>query len=108
MEEIKDDKKIANVAREYENLKESIVKYAGIEIISKENVLYSNLVSVNRELWKVEDLIRTYERNKDFSEMFINLARQVYFQNDKRAQIKKEINLAHNSLLIEEKSYEAY
>jgi Family of unknown function (DUF6165) len=106
--EIKDEKKVANVAREYENLKESIVKYAGFESIGKEHLDYQELIKTNYELWKVEDQIRLYERAKDFSEPFIELARKVYVLNDKRASIKKQINLSHNSQLIEEKSYEEY
>lgn len=108
LEEIKDDKKIANIAREYENLKESIVEYAGASVISPENEKYNSLLKTNKELWVVEDKLRFLEKHKDFSSNFIELARSVYYLNDKRASIKKEINIAHNSQLIEEKSYEEY
>lgn len=108
LEEIKDEKKIANIAKEYENLRESIMNYAGSEVYSPSNAFYSELRTVNHELWKVEDKLRALERVKDFGTQFIELARSVYILNDKRASIKKQINIAHNSELIEEKSYEAY
>lgn len=66
------------------------------------------LREVNRALWRVEDEIRECERADDFGPRFIELARAVYKQNDRRAALKKEINLALNSKLIEEKSYESY
>lgn len=108
LDEIKDEKKLSNIAREFENLRESIVNYAGIEIISNDNKAYLELKKVNHELWQVEDKLRLLERNKDFSIHFIELARSVYILNDRRAQIKKLINVSNNSDLIEEKSYEAY
>ncbi len=108
MEEIRDEKKLANVAREYENLRESIVVYAGSSVISPDNENYNALSKTNKELWVVEDKLRFLEKHKDFGSNFVELARSVYFLNDKRASIKKDINIAHNSLLIEEKSYEEY
>jgi len=66
------------------------------------------LSEVNNELWVIEDDIRECERNKNFSSKFIELARSVYFTNDKRSVIKKEINILTKSGLIEEKSYEDY
>ena len=108
LQKIKDEKKLANVAREFENLRESIVNYTGKTIISPEYSLFVKLMEVNEELWDVEDKLRELEREKDFSVHFISLARSVYILNDKRASIKKEINLTNNSELIEEKSYEAY
>jgi hypothetical protein len=108
MEEIRDEKKLANVAREFENLRESIVVYAGSSVISPDNENYNALSKTNKELWVVEDKLRFLEKHKDFGSNFVELARSVYFLNDKRASIKKDINIAHNSLLIEEKSYEDY
>jgi hypothetical protein len=63
---------------------------------------------VNKELWDIEDDIRECERQKDFGDKFIQLARSVYIKNDRRAEIKKEINLLTNSGIVEEKSYESY
>ena len=70
--------------------------------------LMAELKSVNEALWDIEDDIREKEAAKSFDAEFIELARAVYVTNDKRAEIKKQINLATGSALIEEKSYESY
>ena len=70
--------------------------------------LIAELKLVNEALWEIEDDIREQEAAKTFGEEFIRLARAVYVTNDKRAAIKKQINLATGSALIEEKSYESY
>ena len=70
--------------------------------------LMAELKSVNEVLWDIEDDIREKEAAKSFDAEFIKLARAVYVTNDKRAEIKKQINLATGSPLIEEKSYESY
>ena len=72
------------------------------------NQLLSELYKVNMELWEIEDQIREKERKSDFKDEFITLARSVYITNDKRAKIKKNINLISGSYLIEEKSYAKY
>ena len=72
------------------------------------NQLLSELYKVNMELWEIEDQIREKERKSDFKDEFITLARSVYITNDKRAKIKKSINLISGSQLIEEKSYAKY
>jgi hypothetical protein len=69
---------------------------------------FSNMVDINQVLWKIEDDIRDKERDKVFDTEFIELARSVYTTNDKRAEIKKEINLKYGSLFVEEKSYSNY
>lgn len=66
---------------------------------------YVKLMHVNTTLWYIEDELRLCEKQQKFDDRFINLARQVYQLNDKRAAIKKRINLSTGSLLIEEKSY---
>ena len=66
------------------------------------------LEAVNARLWDIEDQIRDQEAARDFGPRFIELARAVYVQNDERAAIKKRINLALGSALIEEKSYRPY
>ena len=70
--------------------------------------LMAELKSVNEALWDIEDDIREKEAAKSFDVEFIRLARAVYITNDKRAEIKKQINLATGSALVEEKSYESY
>jgi hypothetical protein len=70
--------------------------------------LMAELKVVNEALWDIEDDIREKEAAKSFDAEFIRLARAVYVTNDKRAEIKKQINLATGSALIEEKSYESY
>jgi len=66
------------------------------------------LFIVNRKLWEIEDDIRKCEKIKDFGDIFINLARSVYYQNDKRFEIKNKINMLFNSNIVEVKSYNNY
>lgn len=66
------------------------------------------LRAVNEALWVIEDDIRDCDRAGDFGERFVDLARSVYRTNDRRAALKKEINLLLGSHLIEEKSYQPY
>jgi hypothetical protein len=66
------------------------------------------LTEVNERLWVIEDDIRLCESRQNFGQQFIDLARSVYIENDARAAIKKRINLALGSQLIEEKSYQPY
>ena len=102
---ITDVNKLKNIIFEYSHLVEIIQnKYEGILNTSE----YEKLYDVNLKLWDVEDEIRIKELNKNFEQEFIELARSVYFLNDKRAEIKKDINLKHDSKIIEEKSYEKY
>ena len=70
--------------------------------------LFTQLKEINLTLWDVEDQIRIKEKNKEFDNTFIELARSVYFKNDKRAEIKKSINQLSNSEITEEKSYAEY
>lgn len=69
---------------------------------------YNELKSVNEQLWEIEDEIREWEERYHFGDKFIQLARLVYITNDRRAKIKKDINLLTGSELIEEKSYKQY
>jgi len=104
-ERIKDEDKLKNVEREILELTPLYQK-----ILEKKDVssLFEELMSVNLKIWEIEDGIRGKERNKEFDTTFISLARSVYFENDKRASIKKQINLETGSFLIEEKSYSEY
>ena len=72
------------------------------------NQLMTDLKLVNQKLWKIEDMIRDKERSKIFDEEFIDLARKVYFTNDERSRVKRNINEIFGSELIEEKSYADY
>ena len=67
--------------------------------------LADQLHEVNQALWDVEDELRECERRRDFSDGFISLARSVYVTNDRRAAIKRDLNLALGSALVEEKCY---
>jgi hypothetical protein len=103
LERIRDKAKLANLEKEYEEL-----SGASSSILAASDPLYKALYDVNCELWDIEDRIRDLERKKDFGEEFISTARAVYYKNDKRSEIKREINLKTSSGLIEEKSYEKY
>lgn len=103
LERIKDESKLRNLKKEYEELKS-----ATADILRMEDPLYQALYDINCELWDIEDHIRDLERKKDFSDDFINTARSVYFKNDRRSEIKRAINIRTASGFIEEKSYEKY
>ena len=95
--------KLNNITTEYNYLNDIVFNELKI---SEED--FFKLVLINEKLWKIEDDIRDMERNKTYDIEFIKLARSVYFTNDVRAEIKKEINLKYNSLFVEEKSYSKY
>jgi hypothetical protein len=102
---IQDPAKLENINKELTYL---------IGILKKEDPLMTDyphtkaLFEINKELWKVEDDLRDLERVKDFGKEFVILARNVYKLNDKRAHIKKEINIKFGSEFVEEKSYQSY
>jgi len=102
-ERIKDEQKLKNIRKEYNDLRKE-----ASSVMQQDNPLYKALHDVNCELWDIEDHIRDLERRKDFGNDFIETARSVYFKNDRRAEIKKEINIITSSGLTEEKSYEKY
>ena len=107
LKNIKDNKKLINIKNEYGGLSplcNNLFDNYGNELRS----LYVKLSEINAELWKIEDDIRECERNKDFGDEFVQLARAVYFTNDKRSDVKKSINLLTESGFVEEKSYEDY
>jgi hypothetical protein len=105
MGNITNPSKLANVENEYRELTSDCTNLLRDSKISS---LYAELKSINQKLWVIEDDIRDCERSKDFGPQFVSLAREVYFTNDDRARIKKEINLASGSSLVEEKSYQDY
>ena len=102
---IKDDKKLKLIREELELLNLTLNKH--IKKNDIQNYLDS-LIEINSNLWVIEDDIRDCERNKKFDQTFIDLARSVYFTNDKRSEIKLEINKKFGSKIIEVKSYEEY
>jgi hypothetical protein len=104
-ENITDPIKLENIIKEHDYLFSVVENDLGISTSSAE---YLELLSVNKKLWIIEDDIRDKERQKEFDFDFINLARSVYYTNDVRAKIKKEINLKYSSGFIEEKSYQNY
>ncbi len=102
LNEIKDEKKIKNILKEY-NLLTSLSEYTNIQ--KKIKTQYEELLKINYRLWTLEEEIRRYEKDHSFGDNFVNAARDIYKSNDKRSQIKKEINIVCNSELIEEKSH---
>ena len=96
--------KLENVLKELSFLRKLMEKHQ-IEITDD---LFTQLKEINLTLWNIEDQIRIKEKNKEFDNIFIELARSVYFTNDKRSEIKKRINRLSNSEITEEKSYAEY
>ena len=103
LQRIKDKGKLINLKKEYDEL-----ITASSSIFDTSDPLYLALYAVNCKLWDIEDRIRDLERKKEFGDDFISVARSVYFINDKRSELKREINIKTSSGLIEEKSYEKY
>ena len=95
---------LLNVVKELELL-ESVRKGLKSEI---DHSLVDRLRRINQELWDIEDAIREHERRGEFGDEFIGLARSVYRKNDYRAALKRRINVAHGSEIVEEKSYRKY
>jgi hypothetical protein len=105
-ERMTDPAKLANVRNELSALERTWMAHpaANHELAR----LRAELKAVNERLWDIEDAIRVQEKAQAFDAEFIRLARAVYFENDERARIKKDINLALGSSYVEEKSYQDY
>ena len=105
-ERMSDPAKLANVRNELSALERTWMAHpaAGGDVAE----LRAQLKAVNERLWVIEDDIRVKEKAKEFDDEFIRLARSVYVQNDERARLKKDINLALGSAYVEEKSYQDY
>jgi hypothetical protein len=103
---ISDASKLLNIRAELETLREAwaAAGHPALESLSD----WAGLNEVNGQLWDVEDDLRDLERDKDFGPGFVELARSVYKINDRRASLKRSINVALGSRLVEEKSYAAY
>ena len=106
-QKIQDSEKLSNIKNElnFLNNQASNINVKDQESLNK-NI--DKLQSINEELWDIENYKRECEANKDFGEKFIELSRDVHFKNDIRAQIKKEINLLTDSIIVEEKEYSKY
>ena len=106
-ERIKDVDKVKNVNLELELLESlwngSVYQSSALVVIKR-----AELKFINEELWVIEDDLRLKESKAEFDRDFIELARSVYLTNDRRASVKREINLEVGSKLIEEKSYQDY
>jgi hypothetical protein len=104
-ERIKNPRQLENILRELDALR--AVQLRGVERAMLDK-LSAELKRVNAKLWDVEDAIRDCEARSDFGQPFIELARMVYRLNDERSRVKKAINLASGSRIIEEKSYRSF
>ena len=109
LQEIKDEAKLANVKKEHGTLK-TVFNHIYNETHAQDVLaeLHTDLLNINKTLWNIEDQIRDCERDETFGSDFIELARSVYYTNDERAEVKKQINQLTGSELVEEKSYQEY
>ncbi len=105
-ERIQEEEKLLNVRRELVLLKEVWAE----KVVDDKNIrrLHVQLKEINEALWDIEDAIRDEERLHRFEERFVELARNVYFTNDRRSRVKKELNTYLGSEIVEEKSYKDY
>ncbi|MGO4700352.1 DUF6165 family protein [Dyella sp. 2RAB6] len=105
-QQMTDPAKLANVRNELDQLNATWAAHpaAATDIADAR----ARLLAVNETLWDIEDRIRLKEKAQAFDQEFIELARAVYFRNDERAAVKREINLKLGSQLVEEKSYKDY
>ena len=106
LEKIEDKNNREEIKKEYKILKE--IQNSSIKFDDKIKELFSSIKVINIKLWNVEDELRVCEKNKDFGENFIELAREVYFNNDKRSKIKSEMNKILVSNIREVKQYVNY
>ena len=106
-QKINDTEKLINIQNELNFLNNQA---SSINVKDQDSLTLNinKLQSINEELWDIENYKRECEANKDFGEKFIQLSRDVHFKNDIRAQIKKEINLLTDSIIVEEKEYSKY
>ena len=103
---IKDKENLLEINKEYESLKET--KNSNIKLTKNLEKLIIQLKDINLKLWDIEDKKRICEKNKDFGQAFVDLSRSVYLNNDKRANIKSEINKILGSNIREIKKYVNY
>ena len=106
LEMVKDENKKKEIKKEYEILNK--IQSTSVKLEGEIKNLFESLKKVNMTMWEIEDKVRICEKNKDFGEKFIELARGVYFNNDKRSRIQLEINKKLNSNITEIKEYVDY
>ena len=106
-QKIVDVEKLKNIEKELITLSEKAETFKSLDEESFRNYM-ADLIEVNTKLWETEDRIRILEKNQTFNDEFIVLARDVYFTNDKRFEIKSSINKFYDSGIVEEKQYEKY
>jgi hypothetical protein len=106
LEKIKDKNNLAEINKEYKVLKNA--QNSNVEITDKIEKLFNEIKEVNTNLWNIEDKLRICEKNKDYGKNFIELARNVYLNNDKRSIIKLKINKILGSNIVEIKQYASY
>lgn len=105
-ERISNADKLVNINKELDGLNELLTRLPFTRDDVSQEV--AELKTINEALWEIEDDIREQESQKTFGEKFIELARAVYITNDKRSDVKRDINLKLGSDFVEEKSYEEY
>ena len=105
-DKIKDPEKLKFISDEHSVLKEQLNK--NVKSDDKLNNLFQSLKDINSKLWVIEDAKRLCEKDKDFTEKFVKLSRDVHFLNDDRAKIKLEINEHTGSKIKEIKEYTSY
>ena len=106
LNKIKNPALLQEIKKDYNIISEA--KNKNINSSNEINVLYTDLKKINEQLWEIEDKIRLCEKNSDFKDKFIQLARDVYLKNDKRSKIKSEINKISGSNIREVKQYTQY
>ena len=106
LKEIKNPSLLQEIKKEYNTLNET--KVNNINSTNELDTLYKSLKEINEKLWKIENEKRLCEKNSDFNDKFIQLARDVYIENDKRSKIKLEINKILGSNIKEIKQYTKY
>ena len=106
LEKVKDKNNLNEINKEYKMLRHT--QNLNMEITDEIEKLFKEIKEVNINLWNIEDKIRICEKNKDFGKVFFDLSRNVYLNNDKRAQIKSEINKLLGSNIKEVKQYVNY
>jgi|TARA_B110000438_G_C15791144_1_gene640739 hypothetical protein len=106
LEMVSDENKKKELKKEFDILKK--IQISSVKLEGEIDDLFKSLKEVNMKMWDIEDQVRICEKNKDFSDKFIQLARGVYFNNDKRSRIKFEINKKLKSNITEIKHYVDY
>ena len=103
---ITDQEKLKNIHTELETLLKTL--HEEVPESQELEELTEKLLDINKQLWDIEDAIRDKERDRCFDHEFIEIARSVYYTNDERCRVKRQINNITGSRLFEEKSYASY